>query len=128
MCESRSGRPGLPVPNSPYGLCRRKATLNLNFTVAMFMTGLGSGLSRIEIIAAENVVARFQCSISVQNETVEFMRLGFVCRISVQNETVEVMRLGFVCRICVRFETFAAMAFGFRTWIRDRLQLWRFWV
>ena len=22
-----SGRPGLPVPNSPYGLCGRKATL-----------------------------------------------------------------------------------------------------
>ena len=22
------GRPGLPVPNSPYGLCGRKATLN----------------------------------------------------------------------------------------------------
>ena len=26
MCESRGGRPGLPVPNSPYGLCGRKAT------------------------------------------------------------------------------------------------------
>ena len=26
-CESRGGRPGLPVPNSPYGLCGRKATL-----------------------------------------------------------------------------------------------------
>ena len=31
MCESRGGRPGLPVPNGPYGLCGRKATLNLNF-------------------------------------------------------------------------------------------------
>ena len=29
VCESRGGRPGLPVPNSPYGLCGRKATLNL---------------------------------------------------------------------------------------------------
>ena len=27
LCESRGGRPGLPVPNSPYGLCGRKATL-----------------------------------------------------------------------------------------------------
>ena len=27
LCESRGGR---PVPNSPYGLCGRKATLNLN--------------------------------------------------------------------------------------------------
>ena len=29
LCESRGGRPGLPVPNSPYGLCGRKATLNI---------------------------------------------------------------------------------------------------
>ena len=28
LCESRGGRPGLPVLNSPYGLCGRKATLN----------------------------------------------------------------------------------------------------
>ena len=28
LCESRGGRPGLPVPNSPYGLCGCKATLN----------------------------------------------------------------------------------------------------
>ena len=27
LCESRGGRSGLPVPNSPYGLCGRKATL-----------------------------------------------------------------------------------------------------
>ena len=26
-CLSRDGRPGLPDPNSPYGLCGRKATL-----------------------------------------------------------------------------------------------------
>ena len=25
LCESRGGRPGLPVPRSPYGLCGRKA-------------------------------------------------------------------------------------------------------
>ena len=30
LCESRGGHPGLPVPNSPYGLCGRKATMNLN--------------------------------------------------------------------------------------------------
>ena len=29
LCESRGGRPELPVPNSPDGLCGRKATLNL---------------------------------------------------------------------------------------------------
>ena len=27
LCESRGGRPGLPVPNSPYGFCGRKAAL-----------------------------------------------------------------------------------------------------
>ena len=27
LCESRGGRPGLPVPNSPFGFCGRKATL-----------------------------------------------------------------------------------------------------
>ena len=26
LCESRGGRPGLPVHNSLYGLCGRKAT------------------------------------------------------------------------------------------------------
>ena len=30
LCESQGEHPGLPVPNSPYALCRRKATLNLN--------------------------------------------------------------------------------------------------
>ena len=29
LCESRGDRPGLPVPNNPYGLCGRKATFNL---------------------------------------------------------------------------------------------------
>ena len=28
LCESRGGRPGLPVPNSPYGLCGRETTFN----------------------------------------------------------------------------------------------------
>ena len=27
LCESRGGRPGLLVPNSPYGLCGRNATV-----------------------------------------------------------------------------------------------------
>ena len=30
LCESRRGRPRLPVPSSPSGLCGRKATLNSN--------------------------------------------------------------------------------------------------
>ena len=35
LCESQGGCPGLPVPNSPYGLCGRKAKLNLNFESLM---------------------------------------------------------------------------------------------
>ena len=31
LCESRGGRPGLPVSNSPYGLCGHKAALNINW-------------------------------------------------------------------------------------------------
>ena len=31
LCESRGGRPGLPVPNSPCDLCGRKSTLDLNW-------------------------------------------------------------------------------------------------
>ena len=30
VCESRGGRPGLPVPNKPDGFCGRKATLKQN--------------------------------------------------------------------------------------------------
>ena len=34
LCESRGGRPGLPVPNSPYDLCGRKATLYCIYPIA----------------------------------------------------------------------------------------------
>ena len=30
LFQSRGDRPGLSVPNSPYGLCGRKSALNLN--------------------------------------------------------------------------------------------------
>ena len=38
VSDSRSGRPGLPVPNSQYGLCERKATVNLNCSVSELRT------------------------------------------------------------------------------------------
>ena len=31
LCVSRGGRPGLPVPDNPFGLCGRKATMNYSF-------------------------------------------------------------------------------------------------
>ena len=31
LCESRGGRPGLPVPNKPYGFRGREVTLNSNW-------------------------------------------------------------------------------------------------
>ena len=40
--QSRGGRPGPPVPNSPYGLCGHKATLNLNSVCRCKTAELGS--------------------------------------------------------------------------------------
>ena len=45
LCESRGGRPGLPVPNNPYGLCGRKATLNLNVEIATVTASLPAKIS-----------------------------------------------------------------------------------
>ena len=42
LCESRGGHPGLPVPNSPYGLCGRKATLEHSVR-AQELCGSGGG-------------------------------------------------------------------------------------
>ena len=39
LCENRGARPGLPVPNSPYGLCGRKATLNDEPTLLASLSG-----------------------------------------------------------------------------------------
>ena len=40
LCESRGGRLGLPVPNSPRGLRGRQATLNLKETGLCFSKSL----------------------------------------------------------------------------------------
>ena len=50
LCESLGGRPGLHVPNSPYGLCGRKATLNLN----LIKQYLGEGDSIIAVSSEYN--------------------------------------------------------------------------
>ena len=42
LCESRGGRPGLPVANSTHGLCRRKAASNLNVTCKAAALSLSS--------------------------------------------------------------------------------------
>ena len=43
LCESRGGRPGLPVPNSPYGLFGRKSTfVKLRCCVKVEVDVLGS--------------------------------------------------------------------------------------
>ena len=42
QCESGGGRPGLPVPNSPCGLCGRKATWNLICSTCAFTRMLTS--------------------------------------------------------------------------------------
>ena len=62
LCKCRGGRPGLPVPNSPYGLCGRKATLNeqlahpteLRSCVKVEVAVLGSP-SLISLMVSEDV-------------------------------------------------------------------------
>ena len=39
LCESRGGRPGFPVPDNPYSVCGRKATMNL--TTSSVYAGIG---------------------------------------------------------------------------------------
>ena len=46
LCESRGGRPGLPVPNSPLGLCEYKATSNLTY----WIHHLSSHMPPIEVL------------------------------------------------------------------------------
>ena len=62
LCESRGGRPGLPVPNSRYGLCGRKSTLNWKARVVLntqkmckCFRFLASYLASISVYAAEVV-------------------------------------------------------------------------
>ena len=50
LCESRGSRPGLPVPNSPYGLCGRKATLLLNSELRSCVNGEVSALGSRSLI------------------------------------------------------------------------------
>ena len=34
LCESGGDRPGFPIPNSPYGLCGRQATFELESSLS----------------------------------------------------------------------------------------------
>ena len=54
LCESRGGRTGLPVPNSSYGLCGRKATLNSNW-LNLSYAWRGRNMVRSKVIATERV-------------------------------------------------------------------------
>ena len=44
LCESRGGRPGLPVTNSPYDLCGNKATMKFNSVQAEFAAEIPTDL------------------------------------------------------------------------------------
>ena len=56
LCKSRGGRPGLPVPNNPYGLCGRKETLKLQISgaVKVEVAVLGSP-SLIDLVVSVDV-------------------------------------------------------------------------
>ena len=58
LCESRGGCPELAVPNSPYGLCGRKATLILQKKV-------GVGAKRVDWSVGTS---------SVERDAVSFVR------------------------------------------------------
>ena len=45
LCKGQGGRPGLPVPNSPYGVYGRKATLNLNLCHTEFRSCIKAEVS-----------------------------------------------------------------------------------
>ena len=58
LCESRGGRPGLPVPNSQYGLFGRKATLNCSITevrscVKVEVAALGSPSLTVSMVSVD---------------------------------------------------------------------------
>ena len=54
MNESRGGRPGLLVPNSPYGLCGCKATVNKHKT----STGQELCESRVAVLGSLSLIVR----------------------------------------------------------------------
>ena len=49
LCESRGGHPGLPVPNKPYGCCRRKVTFGEEGLAPLLFTQLLSSESYLLI-------------------------------------------------------------------------------
>ena len=50
LCESFGGRPGLPVRNRPYGLCRRKATLKLDLVQTAWSHKIRNGDSPVSCV------------------------------------------------------------------------------
>ena len=59
LFDSRGGRPVLPVPDGPYGLCGRKATLNLDLRtefrscVTVEVTVLGSPSLMVVMVSVD---------------------------------------------------------------------------
>ena len=58
VCEGRGGRPGLSVPNSPYGLRGRTATLNMELrsSVKVDVAILGSPSLRVFTVSVKVVL------------------------------------------------------------------------
>ena len=64
VCESRGGRPGLSVPNSPYGLCGRKATLNLKLDLPIIHF-IGPPLTEASDWAAKPSSSHCECELKL---------------------------------------------------------------
>ena len=60
-CEGRGGRPGLPVPNSPYGLCGRKSTEKEEEKVDKYWTWIALCLTARSYRKAEETPILLSC-------------------------------------------------------------------
>ena len=54
LCEDGGGRPGFPVPSSLYGLCGRKATLNIKI---LRLSELGSCVKdEVDVLGSPSLI------------------------------------------------------------------------
>ena len=57
LCESRGGRPELPVPNSPYGLCGRRTEITRTRT-PLVTSGAVSVKVGVAVLGSPSLIVR----------------------------------------------------------------------
>ena len=63
LCEGRGGHPELPVPNSDFGLCGRKATLNFNWIMSELRSCVKVG---VDILSSPSLIVLVMVSADVK--------------------------------------------------------------